>query len=639
MSSVRKITFLFLLFFSVVSSGQNRNMTSVNKKALKYYHMAEEAYRKGENVNALQFLDKALGKDASFVEAWLFKGDILADEGKDPEAIRALTRSVELDPDFFPPVWAMLGRLYYETGDYQKSVEAYQKFLESEKIPEKRKKTVEKLLKISQEAAALSKANKSIHVTALDSSINTFADEYVNFVDASNEMIIFTRKVKYFNEAVKRQIVKESFFRALLEDPEKQEPFETAWMKNRNVGSLSFSADGRYMYFAGCGWDNGLGSCDIYMSEKKNGKWSEPVNLGNRVNTSGWESQPFISVDGKRLYFAARRKGGKGGSDIWMSFKLKNGLWGPPVNLGDSINTSGNEMAPFLYADGSTLIFSSDGWPSLGGKDLFISRKNKAGGWSRAENIGAPANTKANEINFIYSLDGKTAWISSDRDGKNYDIFRLPVYKKIKPSLILFVDGKVVDAGNNQPLTAMVLLTDLKSGQQVDSLIVERSRDFLVVLSDPGKYAFNIFARGYLPYSETFVFGSASLDKWKFKKTFRLEKIRKGNSFVLRNIYFDVDKYDLKPESFPELDKLIRFLKQNKGLDLSIIGHTDNSGTPEHNLKLSKERAYSVYKYLVNNGVDAKRISYAGKGAKVPMYPNDSKEHKSLNRRVEFVVE
>jgi len=95
----------------------------------------------------------------------------------------------------------------------------------------------------------------------------------------------------------------------------------------------------------------------------------------------------------------------------------------------------------------------------------------------------------------------------------------------------------------------------------------------------------------------------------------------------------------LKPESFPELDKLIRFLKQNKDLDLSIIGHTDNSGTPEHNLKLSKERAYSVYKYLVNNGVDAKRISYAGKGAKVPMYPNDSKEHKSLNRRVEFVVE
>jgi outer membrane protein OmpA-like peptidoglycan-associated protein len=633
-------TLIFITTASVVFA-QDNNLTSTNKKAVKYYNLATNEFKTNNTNNALKYLNKSLEHDTLFVEAWLLKGEILDETNRKQEAITAFEKAIECNEDFFPPVWSILGKLYFDVGNYKQSIDAYTNFLRYPGLKKNQRVTVEKLLKHSIIANDLYNKNNDIIIKPVNNKINTNNDEFVNFVDADNKKIIFTRKEKADNPNQHGVIYKESLYYSIKRDSTWLIPqtIDVKWKQERNVGGLNFTIDGKEMYFTGCGWEKGYGSCDLYKSEFKNGGWQQPVNLGTNVNSLGWESQPFISADGRKLFFSSKRKGGKGGSDIWMSLKMKNGEWSPPVNLGDSINTPGNEMAPYLYADGNTLIFSSDGWISLGKKDLFISRKNIAGVWSKAKNIGYPVNTKNNEINLVYSLDGNSAWISSDRNGKDFDIFSLNVYPLIKPEKIYFVNGTVVDKENNKPLKASVTLTNVITGEIIDSLVSDAADGKFLMVILPGKtYAFNIITNGYLPYSENFALQDTIAENWKFNKIFRLQKIVKGASFILKNIYFEFDKDELNYKSYAELDKLIYFLKVNKDIKLLISGHTDNSGTEQYNNKLSENRAKAVYNYLVKNGISTSRLTYKGYGSSKPLYTNDTEQHKAQNRRVEFII-
>jgi outer membrane protein OmpA-like peptidoglycan-associated protein len=318
---------------------------------------------------------------------------------------------------------------------------------------------------------------------------------------------------------------------------------------------------------------------------------------------------------------------------------MRDGRWSPPVNMGDSINTPGNEMAPFLYADGKTLVFSSDGRGGLGGKDLFISRKNRAGIWSKAQNMGLPVNSSYHDINLIYSLDGKTVWVSSDRNGKGYDIYKIPVYRRIKPFPVLFVNGRVIDSITGKSLNALVLVNDVISLKTIDSIKTDRKGSFLLVLDHAGKYIFDIAAPGYLPFSQTIVFKDTGVVASELHNEFRLKPLKKGETFVLRNVYFDLDRYSLTPASSVELNRLVAWLNENPNVHLFITGHTDNLGSKEHNKKLSEKRAYAVYHYLTNHGVDKKRLEYKGCGDENPLAPNDTEKNRRLNRRVEFKVQ
>jgi len=357
------------------------------------------------------------------------------------------------------------------------------------------------------------------------------------------------------------------------------------------------------------------------------------------VNSSAWDSQPYVSSDGRMLLFSSSRPGGKGGSDIWMSVKLKDGTWSKPVNLGDSINTKGNEMAPFLYADNKTLLFSSDGWPGLGKQDIFIARKNDAGLWSKAVNVGFPVNSKDAEINMIYSLDGKQAWLSSDRNGGSFDIFQLPVYKEIEPDKIFYFEGKVLDTQNLKPVEARVMLTDEVTGV---TLVIKKSQpedgSFLVVLKPGISYGFNIVAPGYLFYSERITPEDSLLMAENLNKDFLMVPVKKGSSVVLENLYFDVDSAQLKSSSYAELKKLTLFLKVNPDVKIEIAGHTDDSGDAAYNMELSKLRAKSVYDYLIRKGVAPERLTYKGYGNTQPVVDNATPAGKAGNRRVVIVI-
>ena len=638
----RTLIILIIIVSSQITNAQYYlHLSSHNKKALKYYHQAEQTFKKRDNDKALAYLNKALNKDDNFIEAWLLKGDILVELKRPGGAITAYNKAVEIDSAFFPPAWYFLGNLYYDSGLYNRAVAAYKVFLKFDDVSLTQHKRAANRLMVAQNAVELMSHPVNISLDLLDSSINTSDDEYVNFVEADNKRLIFTRKQKIDSAASEGVFYREQFYFTDKNDSSRTEPkpWPIPWAADLNVGGMSLSVDGREMYFTGCGWPESKGGCDLYQSKLSGNQWQEPRSLGTSINSSGWESQPYVSSNGKMLLFSSTRKGGEGGSDIWMSVKLKDGTWSQPVNMGDSINTSGNEMAPFLYADNKTLLFSSDGWPGLGEQDIFISRRTPAGVWTKAKNIGFPANTKNAEINMIYSLDGKQAWISSNRESGNFDIYQLPVYDAIRPEDIIYFTGIVLDKSTRKPLRAKVTLTDGITGVNLLTRYSDAATgSFLIVINPDKTYAFNIVDKGYLFYSERLFMDADTFNATKRTKEFLLSPIKPGGAMVLKNIYFNIDKSELQPMSFPELNKLASFLKLNPDVKIQIAGHTDNTGDEAYNMTLSELRAKAVYTYLIKKGVAADRLTWKGYGNTKPVADNSTKNGRAMNRRVEIVV-
>ncbi len=630
---------LVVLFFTAGSL--RAQYTSVNKKALKWYRQAGDAYKLKENKKALQLLSHVIKKDPSFVEAWLLKADILTTTGEDEEAIKCYRRALSIDSAFFPPAWYFMGNLLLKAGNYTQASVAFQKFLSSEGITATLKAKAQQQLLWAKTGKKLTKNPVHINITKLNTAINTKDDEFVNYVSSNNRQLIFTRKTKRLHPENDEAAYREQFYQSTRPDTTWQQPVKMGlpWAENKNVGAMSLTADGKILYFTGCRWPDGFGRCDLYQSNLYNNTWQSPVNLGSTVNSTGWESQPFVSADGNYLLFASTRSGGYGGSDIWLSVKLNNNHWSPPVNLGDSINTAGNEMAPFLYADNKTLAFSSDGHPGMGKQDLFIARKNKAGIWSKAKNMGYPVNTRNSEINLIYSLDGKHAWFSSNRESEDYNIFEIPVYPDIKPEKTRFFKGKVVDTKTGKPLSAKIILTDKVTGRALSSRFSTDDDGFFLMVMEPRKsYAFNILSKGYLMLSDKLVPEKNLSDSINNTKTFRLTPIQHGGTFTLNNIYFETDSPELNARSFAELTKLIEFLNLNTAIKMEIRGFTDNTGGNNYNLTLSRQRAKAVFTYLTAHGISKNRLSFKGFGASQPVAGNNTNKGKAKNRRVELIV-
>jgi len=476
----------------------------------------------------------------------------------------------------------------------------------------------------------------------LGKKVNSRSDEYVNFVDEEVTQLYLTRKEPSLSYATDGNPYRENFYTAFLKDGswDSLARFVLPVGKERNIGGMSFSIDRRHIYFTGCSWPESFGSCDLYEMNKTGNSWGKARNLGNLINTGAWDSQPFLSSDGKTLYFSSRRSGGLGGSDIWMTQKQANGTWGTPVNLGDSINTSGNEMAPYIHADTKTLYFSSDTRAGLGGYDLFMSKKDETGNWKKAVNLGSPVNTRKNEINIFISMDATTAWISSDREGGygGYDIYEMKTVKAIRPEAVVYVKGRVINLSDKKPLQAWVELTNLDKSETVIGIQSDPVDGSFFIPVYPGiDYAFHITKKGYLFYSENMNLKDTLYFR-PINKTFELTPIHQGNSFILNNIFFDFDSYTLKTSSLPELNLLLNLLKNNPSLQILIKGHTDNIGSKDYNLLLSENRAKAVYEYLIKHGIEEQRLEFKGFGATQPVAANDTPEGRAANRRTEIEI-
>jgi outer membrane protein OmpA-like peptidoglycan-associated protein len=394
------------------------------------------------------------------------------------------------------------------------------------------------------------------------------------------------------------------------------------------------------MYFTACNREDGKGSCDIYFAVKEGNQWGPPVNLGSPVNTSAWEAQPSISPDGRTLYFVSSREGGIGGMDLWKSERDTSGNWTQPVHLGDVINTTGDEMSPFIHADNRTLYFSSTGHLGMGGFDIFKSKRSESGEWSVPENLGYPINTFHDEIGMIVNAEGSRAYYSSDRmkdSGK--DLYMFDLHEEARPVSVSYMKGIVYDSETRRRLEARFELIDLSTSQlSMQSSSDPSSGEFLITIPTNRDYALNVSRPGYLFYSENFSLQGISSMEEPYLMDIPLQSIKSGEKVILRNIFFAFDSSELLEESFIELEKLTEFLNRNPSVRIRINGHTDIVGTDEYNLKLSDQRALSVVRFLKDQGIQESRLESKGFGSSMPLDTNETQEGRARNRRTEFEV-
>ncbi len=640
-----KSAFLFFAFlFLAQISWSQINYSTKNKKAIKYFDQAMEFFQTKEMTDCESSLMKALKEDDQFTEAHLLLAQIYDEQKKYELAIKSYNNVIDIDPDFFPNIYFSMADDEFTLAKYDDAQKHLKQFLSYEKIAPKLKARGQFLIKCCVFASNAIKNPVPFVPVNLGDSINSELNEYSPSITVDEQTMMITVLRPSDELTITGSSMEEDFYMSVKDADGvwgKVKKMGAPLNSHGNEGCPSLTPDGKTLYFTICNRSDGLGSCDLYTSERKGKTWSTPINMGIRVNSSAWDSQPSISSDGKTLYFASSRSGGKGNMDIWKSTRDDNGIWTAPVNLGDSINTGRDEQSPFIHPDGKTLYFCSSGHPGMGSYDIFYSRMDDNGNWSTATNIGYPINSSDADGFLFVNAIGNKAYFSSEKFGGKggLDIYSFDLYEAARPTAVTYMKGTVYDSKTKKRLQAKFELVDLSNSKTVaQSESDPLTGEFLVSLPSDRNYALNVSRDGYLFYSENFELKGDHSQLKPFMKDVYLQPIEAGSIVILKNIFFDFDKFDLKPESLIELNRLLDLLKKNPALKIEIGGHTDNKGTAEYNQKLSESRSRSVFDFLVNKGIDKSRLSYKGYGLTKPIDTNDTDEGRANNRRTEFKV-
>jgi outer membrane protein OmpA-like peptidoglycan-associated protein len=636
---------LFLLIGVLLVTGLlygQHEYTTNNRRAISQFEMGRKYYALREYARAEATLKKAIALEPGFIEAWLILAQVCTDAGQLEASIEAYMQAIKMDSLFFPNALYYLASNQMELGRYQEAHTHFGKFLILGSREDMKESAREKM--VSCEFATHAMENPvPFEPVNLGPNINTEYDEYWPSLSADESIMVFTRLLPldpgHPMFSARRQ---EDLFYSLYENG--------AWQPSRNVGrplntpdnegAQSISGDGRYMVFTACGREDGYGLCDLYGSVWENGGWSVPINMGPAINGKYSEKQPSLSADGRVVYFTSDRPGGLGDYDIWMSSRMPDGNWSAPVNLGDSINSRELDQSPFIHPDNKTLYFSSTGWPGMGGFDLYMSRRINDSTWGHPVNLGYPINTRHHEEGLIVNARADMAYYSSTRlVGKGRDIFSFQLYEKVRPNRVSYMKGRVFDSQTKRPLEARFELIDLGSRKTVTaSSSAPGSGEFLVVIPVDADYALNVSRPDYLFYSENFSFDKVYPRTVPFLKDIALDPIEIGKRIVLRNVFYKTDSFALDEKSIVELDKVVSFMQANPSLVVEIGGHTDDTGSREHNRWLSDKRAAEVASYLVAQGIRQQRIESRGYGMDVPVATNETTEGRAQNRRTELKI-
>jgi outer membrane protein OmpA-like peptidoglycan-associated protein len=642
---VKNMRFFFFLVFMLFSSivfGQQ--LSTKSKKAEKAYVNGENSFRAQDLAGAEKYFLKAVEIDPNFFEAFMMLGDIYEKNNDDTSAVIAYTKAIEIDPSIFPAVMFLTANVEFQNGWYAEAAKHYSMYIDSEGAYEKNLARAKKQLANCNFAMNALENPVPFDPKNLGEGINSSKNEYFPCITADNQTILFTRLLDDSRSYSGRQ---EDFFVAKMENGE--------WQKAKNIGppinsvynegAPSLSADGNILIFTACENVNGYGAgregfgrCDLFVSKKNGPAWTVPYNLGRPVNSSHWESQPSFSADGRTLYFVSNRDGGY---DIFVSKVDTEGKWSEPEKLGPNINTSGYEGSVFIHPDNQTLYFSSDGHIGMGKMDIYLSRKDSLGNWGKAENLGYPINTFKDENSIVVSADGQLALFASNRKTGfgGLDIYGFDLYEEARPQPVTYMKGVVFDIESQEKLKANFELIDLQTGKTVISSFSDPGNgEFLVCLPANHNFALNVSREGYLFYSENFSLKGEHQQNAPVLKDIPLKPIKVGEVVILNNIFFESDKYDLKPESTVELEKLVDFLENNPSIKIEISGHTDNVGSTSYNIDLSENRAKAVYDFLINNHISPERLQYKGYGETLAIDSNDTEQGKANNRRTEFKI-
>lgn len=587
-----------------------------------------------------------------------------------------LEKAHQINPSIDPKLNFYLGEAYHLNMDFDKAISCYSKYQKTVISNPDQSEYEELKLRLLQckDGKELVKKPIRVFVDNLGPKINTKYNEYGAVVSADESVMVFTARRPSSTGGKIDEQLNEHF-----EDIYISEKLDNGeWSEAKNVGrpvnsenhdaNSGLSADGqKFVIFLG---RHGVG--DLYESTLEGTVWGEPESMGKNVNTKHFhESSGCYSPDGNLLYFVSNKEGGYGKHDIYISRKDEKGRWGEAENIGDVINTPNDEEGVYMHPDGKTLYFSSQGHGSMGGYDIFKSIYNEeTQSWGKPINIGYPVNTTDDDIFFVVSANGRRGYytsVSSDGYGGT-DLYVItflgpekpmvlnnednllasrtaPVEEtvlapviEIKEAQLTILKGVISDALTQKLLGADIELVDNTANQVVATFKSnEATGKYLVSLPAGKNYGIAVKKEGYLFHSENFdVPDTAAFQT--VVKNIELKGLKVGSKIVLRNIFFDLDKATLRPESTNELNRLIKLMNDVPTLEIELSGHTDSQGSESYNQSLSERRAKAVVDYLVNAGISKSRLVSKGYGEMDPIDTNDTPEGRQMNRRTEFKV-
>lgn len=483
----------------------------------------------------------------------------------------------------------------------------------------------------------------------LNDNVNSKYRESKPVITPDGEKLFFIRKNNPENIGKKRDD-QDIYFSELIDGD---------WSLAQNVGHplndkssngiCSVSPDGNTIMLINAYYEDGSSEKGVSVSRKTATGWSFPQKqeIEDYYNISEFEDY-CQSNSGKVLFSAVERGDSKGDQDIYISFRTGDDSWSKPENLGARINTSKVEYAPFLASDNKTLYFASNGHGGFGDSDIFYTRRldDSWTNWSVPKNIGKSINTVSKDGYYTISAKGDYAYFVStagttneaEYDANNEDIYRISLEKEAKPDPVVLLTGTVVDSRTNKPIVAEIYYESLPNGIEKGQANSDpNTGDYKVVLPIGRKYGIRAEAAGYIAFNRY----ENLTDQNEYKEiTFDLDlaPLKVDQTIRLNNILFGLNKAELLPESFPELERLLFVLNEQPALEIELHGHTDNQGTAEFNLMLSEKRALAIVNYLADNGIDKNRLDYVGFGETKPITDNDSPESRKENRRVEIKI-
>lgn len=590
-------------------------------------------------------------------------------------------KAYQLKPTVSQDILYYLGWCYHLESNWTKAIEYYNMFAGKATAPEMQPLKTEAFKKIQEckNGQMLEGKKARVWIDNVGKEINTDYPDYAPVISTDEAIMIFTTRRPDTEEMAP--------IGGYFEDLYISRRVDGVWTKAVPIGkpvnvkgqhdaTIGLSPDGHTLYV----YNDDRGNGDIYESINEDGAWTQPKLMDKTINTDGHEPDASLTFDGKRLYFTSDKPGGFGGHDIYYSdWDDEKQKWGDAVNVGNVLNTPYEERSVFIHPDGETMYFASKGHNTMGGYDLFYS-KLVDGKWTTPVNLGPPLNTPDDDVQLVVAGNGRYGYCSSYRQGgygekdiyvitflgpekppvlSNEDNLIASIAKPIKekiaePTLVsegsnmAILTGIIRDEKTKQPLKAQIVLIDNEANKVIAEFTSDAvSGKYLVSLPGGKNYGIAVRKDGYLFHSENFVIPNESGFR-QYEKDADLKKVEVGQTIVLRNIFFDLDKFTLRPESVNELERLLKLLNENPTMKIEISGHTDTRGSAEHNQQLSQNRAKAVVDYLVAHGIDASRLTYAGYGETKTLISDEAiakmtsstekEEAHQQNRRTEFKI-
>ncbi|MDF2456025.1 MAG: peptidoglycan-associated lipoprotein [Cytophagaceae bacterium] len=642
--------------------------------------VADEMYNFGDVKDALEVYVQALEMNPKNERANFMAGKAYLTTTQKDLALKYLIKSYELNPNVADNILLLIGTAYHLNYEFDNAISFYNQyrtkiimnaegakpFGEQDNASEEKK--IERKIYECETGKVYIKNPLDIELFNLGDGVNSEFKDYGPILNTDRTKIYFTSRRKGSTGGNKDN--DNEFF----EDIYRSDKVGSAWSTAVNLGypvnsdlhesCIGISSDEQELFLY---IDNDKYKGDIFYCKKDNkGNWGMPKSLSKQINTADFiENSMSITPDGKTLFFSSNKPGGFGGQDIYVSKKDAKGEWGIPVNLGSYLNTEYDDESPFLDTDGKTLYFSSKGHRGMGGFDIYKSRYDSTTQiWSKPENLLYPINSTEDDTYFILSDDGVYGYFSSNKNIGlgDADIYRFrmpdkniktpPVFKADSVTFTLIdkdslkkneynIKINITDKETGQLLEAEVQVIDVEDDDKSldQSISTQGLYDKKLTFAKKTKLVVSIKKDGYIFQDISIKIDPESQQNRTVTRTITMEKPVVGSKYVLRNLYYDFDKADLRKESHTELNNLLKLLQGSPNMKIEIGSHTDDMGSKDYNYSLSQRRAQSVVNWLIEKGINASRLIPKGYGEDEPLVSNDDeKEGRELNRRTEVKI-